>query len=135
MFSFKGFSPRVVMLSVFVLAIGACGDMPVAPEAPLTPVQTEETKVAITETQERLIVGISSESVRREISADLDALAANVASGNLPQVRMLARRAAHMLVDYHLSSDGSDGPDISAMLLMLNNVAATAGNTSADISL
>lgn len=126
---------RAVILGLFVLAAGACGDLPSAPDVPLTPVETEETKVAVTEAQERLMIGISDESIRRVVGADLDALAASVASGNLPQVRMLARRAANTLVEYHSNSDGGDGPDISAMLLMLNSVANTAGSTSADISL
>jgi hypothetical protein len=118
-----------------LMALGACGELPNQPELPLTPAQAEETKVAVTETQDRLMAGISSEWIRREVGAELDALSASLAAGNLPQVRTIARSAAQTLVAYYLISDGGDGPDISAMLLMLNSVANTAGNTSPDITL
>ncbi len=127
-------SARTVTLGAFVFALGACGEIS-AVEVPLTLAEIEETKSGVSDTQDRLMTGISSEAIRKEVGADLDALTRSVASGNSAEVRMLARRAATTLATYYLSSDRGDGPDISAMLLMLNSVARIAGSTSDDISL
>lgn len=127
---------RTITLGAFVFALGACSsDMVSGSEVPMTPVEIEETKSGVSDTQDRLMTGISSEAIRKEVGADLDALTRSVASGNSAEVRMLARRAATTLATYYLSSDRGDGPDISAMLLMLNSIARTAGSTSDDISL
>ncbi len=101
----------------------------------MTPAEIEETKSGVSDTQDRLMTGISSDAIRKEVGADLDALAKSVASGNSAEVRMLAHRAGTTLATYYWSSDRGDGPDISAMLMMLNSIARTAGSTSDVISL
>jgi hypothetical protein len=127
-----------LVLLVCLAALEACGT-PSGPNPtrvePLTPAQITQTQVLVSDTQIRLLGGISSAKIRDQVGTDLRSLAARITDGNSAEVQLLARRAATTLLLYYQTSDHTDGPDISAMLLSLNSVARTAGNTDADISL
>jgi len=123
-----------VLLVAGALLLAACGDSPLAPEAPIDRVAAARLIPSVTDARVRISLGIDNASVRERAVHDLMELESALTSGDGRKSRFHVRVVRSLLDEYRLTESGKpDAPDLTAIGLVLYAVSqlVDAGNAIA----
>lgn len=106
--------------AVGVIGLSACHDATAPAEAPIDQQAITESKPGVSDSRDRLVAGINSGVVGQQVSDELAILETAMAAGAGSTAQYEINKISSVLSSYLQTSDGSDGPDISAIFLSLD---------------
>lgn len=117
-------APTRVLLVAGTFLLAACGDSPLAPEAPIDRVAAARLIPSVTDARIRISLGIDNPSVRERAMHDLRELEVGLANGDARKSRFHVRVVRSLLDEYRLTESGKpDAPDLAAIGLVLYAVS------------
>jgi hypothetical protein len=113
-----------VLLVAGTFLLAACGESPVAPEAPIDRVAAARLLPGVTDARVRLTAGIENASIRERAVHDLRELESALTNGDGRTSRFHVRVIGSLLEDYRWTDIGRpDAPDLTAIALVLFQVS------------
>lgn len=110
--------------STVIVALAACSDAPTAPRRTIDAATIARVMPAIVDARLRIAPAIENTSVRDRVAHDLTELESAMTTGDGSNARFHARLIGSLLKDYRAQqSNGADGADVTAIMLMLNVVS------------
>jgi hypothetical protein len=124
------FALRSFLLGAFV-ALAACSDSPTAPVRSIDRVAAARVMPCVVDARVRLAVGIENAVIRDRVTHDLRELEVGLANGDGQKARFHAHTIADVLREYRnqQGSTNTDGADVTAITLMLNQVSSVVGES------
>lgn len=115
-------------LTVMLGLSAGCSDAsPTGPAPILNPELAEALVPSLEDAAIRLLPGILDGAVAAELAGRLDAIEAALADGDGGRAGEHVKSAARLLAEYSARGIGPDGPDVSAIRLMLAHLAVSVG--------
>ena len=118
-----------LLLAVALMTSGACADAITAPVESIDPAVAQRVLRPVEDARMRVAGNIENSGVRERVTYDLQKIEEALANGDAHQARYHVHLAATILSDYKkgLGSLMRDGPDVSAIALVLHTVATAVG--------
>jgi hypothetical protein len=116
---------RCIPLVIALLGLAACSDAPTASRASIDRVAAARVMPSITDARVRIAPGIDNAVIRARVLHDLESLEIALANGDGDKARFHVGILGTVLKDYktQLGTSTTDGPEVSALTLMLYAVS------------
>lgn len=117
-----------LLLIVSLIATGACSDAITAPPA-IDPAVAGRVLPSVEDARARLLLNIENTGVRERVAYDFERIEEAFRTGDAQKVRYHVHLVGVILNDYKrgLGSVIADGPDVSAIALVLHAAAMAVG--------
>lgn len=114
-------SSRVIIVTMAMMALAACGESPVAPTQSIDRVAAARVVPAVTDARVRITLGIDNSVVRDRLRHDLQELESALANGDGNKARFHLRVLGTVTSDYRAQqgSTTTDGAELSAIDLTM----------------
>ena len=121
---------RSLFLAAFIV-LAACSDSPTAPVPSIDRVAAARVMPSVVDARVRIADGIVNTIIRDRVVHDLHELEVALANGDGQKARFHVRTIGDVLREYRnqQGSTTTDGAEVSAITLMLNQVSSVVGSS------